>query len=128
MGLWAQAPTVVGVNSDEHRRIIGEGLAAHAVTFAELGADEADVHGTQIRELHRTGVTALSAALRGATAAMSAHPQPVRERAGPIRELSGCRTRPSRSQRRLECASGLSGSPTAAAACGHRWTGAARAV
>jgi hypothetical protein len=62
------------------------GLAAHAVTFAELGVDEANVHGTLIRELHRLGVTALPAVLRDATAAMSAHPQTVRERAGPIRE------------------------------------------
>jgi hypothetical protein len=112
-GPCAQAPTVVGVYSDERRRIIVEGLAAHAVTFAELGADEADVHGTLIRELHQLGVTALPAVLRDATATMSGHPQEVRERAGPIRELSGCRTRPSRLQPRLERVSGLSGSPTA---------------
>ncbi len=88
-------PTVVGVDSDERRRIIVEGLAAHAVTLAELGADEADVHRKLIGKLHRLGFTDLPAVLKDAAAAIGAGPQPVdetadeRERARPIRDLLG---------------------------------------
>lgn len=55
---------------DERRRIIVEGLAAQAVTLAELGAGEANVHGNSITGLHRLGVTDPPAVRRDAAAVM----------------------------------------------------------
>lgn len=87
--------TVVAVDSAERRQIIVEGLAAHAVALAEMGADEADVHARLIAELHRLSVADPVAVLREAAAAVTAGPQPLDEtadeleRARPIRELLG---------------------------------------
>lgn len=72
---------MVTVDSAERRQIIVDGLAAHAVALAEMGADEADVHARIVAELHQLNVADPVTVLREAAAAVTAGPQPLDETA-----------------------------------------------
>jgi hypothetical protein len=84
---------VVGASEEEHRGIV-EGLAAIAVTAAELGATEEEARQQLALWFVRLEVQS-SGVLREAAAAISSFPQPPDEpaerpkRGRPIREMLG---------------------------------------